>query len=49
MGRSIACFLEAVRAGDRDAVFCAPADARRTLAVALACERSLEQARRVDV
>ena len=49
MGRSIGRFLDAVRAGDRDAVFCAPADARRTLAVALACERSLEQGRRVDV
>ena len=49
MGRSIARFLDAVRAGDRDAVFCSPADARRTLAVALACERSLEQGRRVDV
>ena len=48
MGRSIARFLEAARAGDRDAVFCAPADARRTLAVALACERSLEQGTRVE-
>jgi myo-inositol 2-dehydrogenase / D-chiro-inositol 1-dehydrogenase len=49
MGRSIARFLDAARAGDRDAVFCAPDDARRTLAVALACERSLERGTRVGV
>ncbi|MGH3075553.1 MAG: Gfo/Idh/MocA family protein, partial [Gaiellales bacterium] len=49
MGRSISRFLDAVRVGDRDAVFCTPADARRTLAVALACERSLEQGTRVEV
>jgi myo-inositol 2-dehydrogenase / D-chiro-inositol 1-dehydrogenase len=47
--RSIARFLEVVRSGDRSRVFCAPDDAARTLAVALACERSLAQGRAVDV
>ena len=37
------------RNGDQTRMFCAPADAMRTLAVALACERALEQGRRVDV
>ena len=41
MRRSIARFVEAARSGDRERVYCTPADARRTLAVALACERSL--------
>ena len=35
MDRSIERFLEAARGGDRDRVFCRPADAVRTLAVAL--------------
>jgi predicted dehydrogenase len=39
--RTIARFLEAARAGDPSRVFCAPADAARTLAVAVACERAL--------
>jgi myo-inositol 2-dehydrogenase/D-chiro-inositol 1-dehydrogenase len=39
--RSIGRFLEAARSGDRDAVFCSPADAARTLAVAQACEQAL--------
>jgi myo-inositol 2-dehydrogenase / D-chiro-inositol 1-dehydrogenase len=47
--RSIARFLEAARRGDRDGVFCPPADAKRTLAVALACERALEHGRVVTV
>jgi myo-inositol 2-dehydrogenase/D-chiro-inositol 1-dehydrogenase len=49
MARSIAGFLEAVRAGDPERVFCSPPDAGRTLAVALACERALETAGRVEV
>jgi myo-inositol 2-dehydrogenase / D-chiro-inositol 1-dehydrogenase len=47
--RSIARFLEAARRGDRDGVFCPPGDAKRTLAVALACERALEHGRVVTV
>jgi myo-inositol 2-dehydrogenase / D-chiro-inositol 1-dehydrogenase len=39
--RTIARFLEAARTGDRSRVFCVPADAARTLAVAAACERAL--------
>jgi len=49
LDRSIARFLEAARSGDREAVFCPPADAQRTLAVALACERALEHGRVVTV
>jgi len=49
MERSIGRFLEAARAGDRSLVFCTPADAARTLAVALACERALESGRLVEV
>src|SRR3954470_6219562 len=47
--RSIGRFLEAARAGDRSAVFCAPADAARTLAVARACEEALATGATVDV
>ena len=39
--RSVARFVEAVRAGDPGRVFCAPRDALGTLLTALACERSL--------
>ncbi len=39
--RSIDRFLEAARAGDPSRVFCTPADAARTLAVARACEEAL--------
>jgi myo-inositol 2-dehydrogenase / D-chiro-inositol 1-dehydrogenase len=49
LDRSIARFLEAARTGDRAAVVCQPADALRTLAVALACERALEHGRVVPV
>lgn len=49
MNRSIARFLEAARTGDADLVFCAPADALKTLAVALACEHALEDGGRIDV
>ena len=49
MDRSIARFLDAVRAGDAGLVACRPDDARRTLAVALACERALETGIRVPV
>ncbi len=47
--RSIERFLAAARNGDRDGVFCRPADALRTLAVALACERALESGAVVSV
>jgi myo-inositol 2-dehydrogenase / D-chiro-inositol 1-dehydrogenase len=49
MDRSIGRFLEAVRSGDRGGIFCRPADALRTLAVALACERALESGAVVSV
>jgi myo-inositol 2-dehydrogenase/D-chiro-inositol 1-dehydrogenase len=49
MDRSIDRFLAAARAGDRDGVFCRPADAMRTLAVAVACERALESGTVVSV
>jgi predicted dehydrogenase len=39
--RSIARFLDAARGGDKRAVFCTPADAAQTLAVANACEQAL--------
>jgi predicted dehydrogenase len=41
--RSVARFLDAVRAGDPSLPFCSPADARQTLEIALACERSLAE------
>jgi myo-inositol 2-dehydrogenase / D-chiro-inositol 1-dehydrogenase len=41
MVRSIDRFLEVARSGDASRIFCTPQDAIRTLAVALACERSL--------
>src|SRR3954454_16226218 len=47
--RSIGRFLEAARAGDRSGVFCTPADAVRTLAVARACEEALATGATVDV
>jgi myo-inositol 2-dehydrogenase / D-chiro-inositol 1-dehydrogenase len=49
MHRSIARFLDAVRAGDPGAVPCVPADALETLRVALACERALESGTVVSV
>ena len=49
MHRSIGRFLEAVRSGDRAGIFCRPADALRTLAVAVACERALESGAVVSV
>ncbi|HZR95604.1 MAG TPA: Gfo/Idh/MocA family oxidoreductase [Gaiellaceae bacterium] len=39
--RSIGRFLDACRANDKSRVFCTPADAARTLAVARACEQAL--------
>jgi myo-inositol 2-dehydrogenase / D-chiro-inositol 1-dehydrogenase len=39
--RTIARFIESAKASDPSHVFCVPADAARTLAVALACERAL--------
>ena len=49
MHRSIAGFLDAVRAGDPGGVFCTPADALQTLRVAHACERALESGTVVSV
>jgi hypothetical protein len=49
MDRSIARFVKAVREGDQGRVACHPADARDTLAVALACERALASGGRVEV
>jgi predicted dehydrogenase len=49
MHRSIARFLDAVRAGDPAAVPCTPADALQTLRVALTCERALESGTVVSV
>jgi predicted dehydrogenase len=47
--RSIARFLEAARAGDKERVFCTPRDAAGTLAVANACERALASGETVSV
>jgi myo-inositol 2-dehydrogenase/D-chiro-inositol 1-dehydrogenase len=47
--RTIERFLEAVRAGDPERVFCTPADAAGTLAVALACEEALTSGETVAV
>ncbi len=48
--RGMARFVDAVRSGDPDLVFCTPRDALDTLATALACERSLlEGGRPVEV
>lgn len=47
--RTIGRFLDAVRVGDRGAVFCTPADGERTLAVAVAGERALTSGTRVPV
>lgn len=41
--RSVARFLDAARARDQSRVFCTPADALRSLRVAVACERALVQ------
>src|SRR5262245_22543934 len=49
MFRSISRFFTAVRAADPELVACPPADAARTLAVALACERALAEGRKVEV
>jgi myo-inositol 2-dehydrogenase / D-chiro-inositol 1-dehydrogenase len=47
--RSIDRFLEAARAGEKSHVFCTPADAERTLAVARACEEALASGRTIAV
>lgn len=39
--RTIARFIDSARAGDPSHVFCRPADAARTLAISVACERAL--------
>jgi predicted dehydrogenase len=46
---SVGRFLEAVRAGDPNLVFCPPADAARTLAVAVAAEEALRTGVTVSV
>ena len=48
-GRSVRCFLDAVRDRDPGAVACAPKDALGTLQVALAGEEALATGRRIDV
>ncbi len=47
--RSIARFIDAVRERDPARVFCTPADAARTLAVARACEEALASGETVPV
>jgi myo-inositol 2-dehydrogenase/D-chiro-inositol 1-dehydrogenase len=47
--RTIGRFVEAVRAGDPEAVFCTPTDAAGTLAVVLACEDALTSGETVIV
>ncbi|MFN2630017.1 MAG: Gfo/Idh/MocA family protein [Gaiellaceae bacterium] len=47
--RTVCRFLEAVREHDPARVFCTPADARATLAVALACETALAGGHTVSV
>jgi len=47
--RSIGRFLDAARAGQPGQVFCTPADAVRTLAVATAAEQALLAGRTVRV
>jgi len=49
MVRSIDRFLEVARSGDTSRIFCTPADAAQTLAVALACERALASGAREAV
>lgn len=49
MDRTLARFLEAARAGDRDAVSCTPREALGTLAVVLACEQALASGAAVTV
>jgi predicted dehydrogenase len=48
-GRSIDRFITAVRAREPESVFCAPADAMRTLAVASAAEEALASGETVEV
>lgn len=47
--RTLEGFLDAARTGDRDAVFCTPADAAGTLAVAIACEEAIVSGTTVPV
>ena len=47
--RSVDLFIAAVRAGDPELVLCTPADAARTLAVAVAAEEALATGRTVPV
>ena len=47
--RSIARFFDTVREANPPGVFCTPADAARTLAVAVACERALASGETVSI
>jgi predicted dehydrogenase len=47
--RTLARFVEAIASGDRDAVFCTPAQAAGSLAVVLACEEAVTTGGIVDV
>ena len=47
--RSVGRFIAAVRSGEPEIVFCAPADAVRTLAVATAAEEALASGNTVPV
>ena len=47
--RSVSRFIAAVRSGEPEIVFCAPADAVRTLAVAAAAEEALASGNTVPV
>jgi myo-inositol 2-dehydrogenase / D-chiro-inositol 1-dehydrogenase len=49
MERSVARFVAAAREGKREGVFCTPADAAGTLAVAIACEAALSSGGTVGV
>jgi myo-inositol 2-dehydrogenase/D-chiro-inositol 1-dehydrogenase len=49
LDRTVGRFLGAAAAGDHAAVFCTPADAAGTLAVALACEDAIASGRTVKV
>jgi predicted dehydrogenase len=47
--KSLARFIAAAREGSRESVFCSPADAAGTLAVAIACEEALSNGGTVPV
>jgi len=49
LDRSVGRFVAAARQRDRNSVFCSPADAAGTLAVAIACEQALKSGGTVSV